>query len=1013
VKKRYRNRIRNDAGMYGTLIGAAVASALAIPSVGWTQSVDATLRGQAAAGSVVTAKNAATGAVRHTTADASGTYTLVGLPPGTYRVDAGPGTEQDITLTVASTATLDLVATTVAASESLEEVIVKATRLVEVKTSEVGVTVSQDQINTVPQATRNFLEFADLVPGMIFNIAPNGNTSLTSGAQASDQTNVYIDGVGQKAYVMQGGVPGQNNSQGNPFPQLAIGEYKVITSNYKAEYDQISSAAIVAETKSGTNEFHGEIFGDYTNESLRAEEPAEVHSGKKVDSNTAEYGFAFGGPIIEDKLHFFVTYEGKDYNTPTAVLPSTLTTVGGASIDTLLPSSVTSQFGPADLPFKEKLYFGKLDFEPNDSDRFELSGKYRREDSSNNGVGVGTAVSAGVDDIVTDKRIDLRWQHSFEHAFNDLLFTYENAFYIQTPQELGNGSIYDYMIPTTVGGVTTYQSQFIINEGPASPLSSENKGQKGPGLQDDLTFNDLEWDGEHTLKTGFKFKQVKLIAEDSADVNPDFSYAVTDANGTSTTPYQVQFADPVPGQNPVASSVDNQIGVYFQDDWAVNKKLTLNLGLRWDYEYNGEWINYKTPAATVDRLLDQLEPGGTAGETYADALKAGGININDYISNGSNRKPYLGEWQPRLGFSYDLFEDQRHVVFGGYGRAYDRDLYNFLQVEETKSALPQPTLCFTPNNYTCGGASTAWNASYYTPGALQSYYNATYGNAANAGEIDVINNNLKVPYSDQFSIGIRNKLGDWNTSISLARILSYNGFVWTLGNRYPTGAFWMNGGQPWGEGVPTTTGALGGGNLILGSNGIETRDTEILLSADKPYTVESKWGASIAYTYANAAQNLNSGPYAFDEANIGAYPFQSSNQQPHHRLVTAGSLHGPWDTVVGAKLTLATPIAYDGFKYGTPVVPVGSPHGYTPISGYPTETLGYHDLDLQVTKDFSIYKSVQAYVRVDFLNVFNWTNYDFASEGGNWGNHPPVTYAQNGPIDGTPREIKLTAGAKF
>jgi outer membrane receptor for ferrienterochelin and colicin len=1005
VKKRYRNRNRSNIGMYGTVVGAALASALVLPTVGWTQSVDATLRGQAPAGSVITAKNAATGAVRHTTADANGTYTLVGLPPGTYRVDAGPGTETDVTLTVASTATLDLVATSTAPDETLEEVIVKATRLVEVKTSEVGVTVSQEEIETVPQATRNFLEFADLVPGMQFTIAPNGNTSLTSGAQASDQTNVYIDGVGQKAYVMQGGVPGQNESQGNPFPQLAIGEYKVITSNYKAEYDQISSAAIVAETKSGTNEFHGEIFGDYTNESFRAEEPAEEIAGKKVDSNTAEYGFAFGGPIIQDKLHFFVTYEGKDYNTPIAVIPN----VAGINAD--LPASVVAQFGPADLPFKEKLYFGKLDFEPTDADRFELSGKYRREDSSNVQVGPGDTASAGLDDIIYDKRIDLRWQHSFEHAFNDLLLTYEDAFYNPSPQEYGNGSTYDYLVTNGTPPNVTYQNQFIVNAGPASPLSSQDKGQKGPGIQDDLTFNDLEWDGEHTLKTGVKFKQVKLTAEDSADVNPDFFYEVTSA-GTNPIPYQAQFADPVPGENPIASSVDNQIGVYFQDDWALNKKLTLNLGLRWDYEYNGEWLNYVTPAASVNRLTQQLEPGGNPGETYAEALAAGGININDYISNGHNRKPYLGEWQPRLGFSYDLFEDQKHVVFGGIGRAYDRDLFNFLQVEETKSALPTPTLCFTGQPSTCNGAGTAWSSSFYTPGALQSYYNSVYGNAANAGEIDVINNNLKVPYSDQFSVGIRNKLGDWNTSLSVARILSYNGFVWTLGNRYPNGAFWMNGGQPWGEGIPTTTGAGTGSNLILGSNGIATKDTEILLSAEKPYTVESKWGASIAYTYANASTNQGNGPYSFDEANIRAYPFVQSNQQPHHRLVAAGSLHGPWDTIIGAKLTVATPIANDGFMYGlTPVAAVGNPHGYTPIGGYPPETIGYKDLDLQATKSFNIYKSVSAYIRLDFLNVFNWAN--FANENTTYPTFQPVTYAMNGPVDGTPREIKLTAGAKF
>ena len=115
--------------------------------------------------------------------------------------------------------------------------------------------------------------------------------------------------------------------------------------------------------------------------------------------------------------------------------------------------------------------------------------------------------------------------------------------------------------------------------------------------------------------------------------------------------------------------------------------------------------------------------------------------------------------------------------------------------------------------------------------------------------------------------------------------------------------------------------------------------------------------------------------------------------------------------MLGAKLTLATPIAYDGFIYGLPAGADG--HNYAPISGYPNETLGYKDLDLQATKNFSIYKSVSAYIRLDFLNVFNWANFDFNNEQGNWSVSPPVTYNTSGPVDGTPREIKLTAGAKF
>ena len=74
---------------------------------------------------------------------------------------------------------------------------------------------------------------------------------------------------------MPGGITGQDSSQGNPFPQLGIAEYKVITQNYKAEFDQVSSAAITAVTKSGTNTFHGEAFFDFSNQSLREKTPQE------------------------------------------------------------------------------------------------------------------------------------------------------------------------------------------------------------------------------------------------------------------------------------------------------------------------------------------------------------------------------------------------------------------------------------------------------------------------------------------------------------------------------------------------------------------------------------------------------------------------------------------------------------------------------------------------------------------------------------------------------------------
>src|SRR6266853_384017 len=901
-----KKQVQGGRSRIPSFVASALASAACAPNITWAQDAGATLEGKAEANTEITVKNVDTGLTRRTKAGSDGTYAIVGLPAGTYSVDAGPGMQQVVTLNVATTETLNL--------EKLETVTVSGTaqRLAEVKTSEIGTIISQQQIETVPQLTRNFLEFADTVPGMQFKVDSSGNTSLQGGAMNTSTVNVYIDGVGQKNYVKEGGVGGQFFSQGNPFPQLAIGEYKVITSNYKAEYDQISSAAVTAETKSGTNKFEGEVFGTYTGQNFRAETPSELNKNPniKTPSKDKEFGAAFGGPIIQDVMHFFVTYEGKRYTTPIAIVP------GGAppaAILAQLPANIASQLGPADKSFDEDLYFGKLDWEATTDDRFVLSAKVRHEGQS--GIDAGnTALSASFDSINDDRRFELRWERSSDRGFNELLVTYEDSFNSPTPNAFGNGAVYTWQLAGFMNG----NDQTIVVTGPASPLAAQNKGQKGPAIEEQLTFSHLQWwTGDHTVKTGIKYKWVKLTAQDAENINPQFFYNVTTSGGASPLPWKAFFTNPVPGLNPVATSNNRQLGIYLQDDWATNDKLTLNVGVRWDYEVAPAFENYVTPANVVAALNGPNPNALTPGQTYAQALALGGVNVNDYISNGHNRSAYTGEIQPRLGFSYDLQADQRHVVFGGYGRSYDRDLFDFLQLEETKQALPESTIFFHTNDHPCPPSPTcvAWDPKYLNG---LSNLQALIGSTNTGKEVDALNRNLKAPYSDQFSLGIRNKLGDWNTSLSVARINSYDGFVFTLGNRYPNGAFFMNGGQPWGNGVP------GFGALIIGNNGIETRNTEVLLGADKPYTPQSHWGATVAYTFTSATQNRAIAEhYSFDEATIGNYPFIASNAVPKHRLVLTGSVGIPWDVIVAGKFTVETPIPVNDFT--CLVTPPGSP----------------------------------------------------------------------------------------
>jgi hypothetical protein len=196
-----------------------------------------------------------------------------------------------------------------------------------------------------------------------------------------------------------------------------------------------------------------------------------------------------------------------------------------------------------------------------------------------------------------------------------------------------------------------------------------------------------------------------------------------------------------------------------------------------------------------------------------------------------------------------------------------------------------------------------------------------------------------------------------------------------------------------------------------------------LLSAEKPYTADSHWGATIAYTYTDSKQNNDNqdmtDTYALDEATIGQYPFIGSAVS-RHRLVSTGTLDGPWGLLFATKLTLSTPIASVNLAcYGT-----DTPSGCVPMTSVPPgsrfliggKVFGYRDIDFQVTKNFRIYDGLNAYIRFDLLNAFNWNNYnDYVLNFGSNGvlNNRPVTYNPIGNIIGVQRTVKLTLGLKF
>src|ERR1700738_761903 len=350
----------------------------------------ATIRGHvtsgeaaAPAGLSVAAVNLESGFEYNTLTLADGTYTITGFPPGEYEIriaaPSGIAKSEPLTLAVGDAAAVDLVLTK---REGMAEEIqvVGSRRRKAVKNSEVGTNIAPALVEGLPQATHNFLSSADLAPGVVFEQdQASGNTAIRGGAQNHDNINVFIDGVSQKNNILRGGVVGQDSSRGNPFPQSAVKEFKIITQNYKAEFDQVSSAAITAVTKSGTNELHGDVYFDRTETGWRAKSPFEVQREQQgqvlMPSSKSEVGISLGGPIKKDSIHFFIAYDGKNIGTSRQVIPRNLDKLPNAGI---VPQIATMTGSRVDT-FNEHLLFGKATAALADDRKLSLSGTVRLE----------------------------------------------------------------------------------------------------------------------------------------------------------------------------------------------------------------------------------------------------------------------------------------------------------------------------------------------------------------------------------------------------------------------------------------------------------------------------------------------------------------------------------------------------------------------------------------------------------------------------------------------------------
>jgi outer membrane receptor protein involved in Fe transport len=939
------------------LMGLSVAAVLA-SNPAYAQLSTATIKGRITQGasapastSQIVAVNTANGYTYRTTAAADGTYVLTGLPPGVYQIQVGAQKSDAIKVSVGETASVDL---SVGVDAGIPKVVVQGTaQRRDVRTSEVGTNVSRAQIESLPQNSRNFLAFADLAPGVRFDVdSTTGYGKMQAGAQNQDNVNVFIDGVGQKNYILRGGMTGLDSSRGNPFPQSAVAEYKVLTQNYKAEYDQVSSAAITAVTKSGTNEFHGDTFFDRTGSSFTAYDPFQQKNraaGVDRPSYTqSQYGATIGGPLVKDVAHFFIAYEGKDISQPRQVVAQRQDLLPNAGI---VPE-LLKQAGATTARFKEDLVLGKIDAQINDEQRVELTSRIRRE-SDRVPEDFRLSLPGNEKDRKNDEtRVDLKHEWSHGDFLNEARVGYE--MYHWNPHALTSAPMIKYQVSPSNEANNVVDVLFTGG----SPDAQDRK-QTGISFQDDLTWTGV---AGHTLKGGVKLKRAEFDLSGTSR-QYDVRYELIDNKTGLTSLIRTDAAlAPVP-----VNFKDNQFGIYLQDDWRLNDKLELNLGLRWDYENNMLNESYVTPADRV-AIFGKQDPrdGAPAGQTYAQSLAKGGVNINDYISTGSSRKPFKGAWQPRVGFSYDVNGDRNTVVFGGVGRAYDRAIANYALDELQKNAQP-------------------------------------------GGEIWLIRNDHKLAYTDQFSLGVRQAVSIWNTELGYIQSRAHNQFNWFGGNRDPQGG--------WGTQSPIDPlwGSVPGyGTLILGDFITQAKTESVYLKADKPYTQSSGWSLSATYTYSDG-QTTNKEwtndifNWTYGRSTSGWNP---STDVERHRLVVAGLTDRvlPWGIMLSAKGT---------FGSGLPFRITDCSAGWSACVSREGDGGAFRQVDLALSKDVGVGFG-KVGLRMDVLNLFNTVNYgSYDSWGGGPGNKQNWLGGDNknlgvpGGVRGVMRTVKFTARYAF
>lgn len=630
----------------------------------------------------VTVRNTETNKEDTATTDDQGRFKVPGLQPGMYAVTVnGTGfslyTQEKVTVEIGRETSINAALSIGPVSGGTVEVTSEAP-VINTSQQDFTSNMNQTSINELPVNGRRWSNFAILTPGAV----PDGTFGLISFRGISGLlNNSTIDG-GDNNQAFFSEERGRTRI-GYVVSQAAIREFQVNTSNYSAEYGRSAGGVINAITKSGTNEFHGTGFIYDRDSKWGARNPLsfvnQLISGVstpvalKAKDQRYQFGGAIGGPIVKDRAFFFFSYDQQKRNFPGIArfsVPTYLNTVNNALLLTrgLTQAQIDSSVGfinslTGEVPRRgdQKLFLPKVDWRITDSTTVTATYNRLRWASP---AGVQTAATvtrdrAGFgDDFVTVDSLNMRLSTTVSSkAVNEFRFQWSHELDSQIAQPVlpGEPTTADGNSPqvTLTNGLTFGKATSLDRKA----LPDERRYQ----FADTFTYSA----GNHTLKFGTDVNRVTDVDDNLFTGAGSYTYSnvndfiVDYANFTSSGALRTAGRICATAANPIGNTrlagkcytsnyaqgfgqprfTERTIDfAYFgQDDWRVNPRLTLNLGLRWEYEM------FPQP-----------------------------FLVNPALPQTANRPSDKNNFGPRIGFALDINGDGKTSLRGGYGIYYGR-----------------------------------------------------------------------------------------------------------------------------------------------------------------------------------------------------------------------------------------------------------------------------------------------------------------------------------------------------